>query len=200
MALVSEVRPRMTYADLEQLPDDGRRYELYDGEVRVVPSPIPWHQLVVDRFSDQLKAYRERFGGLLFMAPLDIVFSEFNTVQPDVVFFARGREQLINLRKTIRVAPDIAVEVLSPSTEAVDRGRKMQTFARFGVREYWIVDPDIESVELYHLSEAGYMLEQTASNTEFARSLVLPELTINVAALFAPIGGIEGPAKAGPLS
>jgi Uma2 family endonuclease len=64
----------MTYADLEQLPDDGRRYELYDGEVRVVPSPIPWHQLVADRFADQLKAYRDRFGGLLFMAPLDIVF------------------------------------------------------------------------------------------------------------------------------
>jgi Uma2 family endonuclease len=176
----------MTYADLEQLPDDGRRYELHDGEVWVVPSPIPWHQLVVDRFADQLKAYRERFGGLLFMAPLDIVFSQFNTAQPDVVFFVRDRERLIDLRKTIRVAPDLAVEVLSPSTEAMDRGKKMRMFARFGVREYWIVDPDSETVEVYYLSEGSYELVQAASTTQLAGSRILPELILNVGALFVP--------------
>lgn len=186
MALVRGVRPPMTYADLEQLPDDGRRYELYDGEVWVVPSPIPWHQLVVDRFADQLKAYRERFGGLLFMAPLDIVFSPFNTAQPDVVFFVRDRERLIDLRKTIRVAPDLAVEVLSPSTEAMDRGKKMRMFARFGVREYWIVDPDRETVEVYYLSEGSYELVQAASRTQLAESRILPELIVNVGALFVP--------------
>lgn len=187
MARARGERLRMTYADLEHLPDDGRRYELYDGEVRVVPSPIPWHQLVVDRVADQLKAYRERFGGLLFTAPLDIVFSELDTVQPDVVFFVREREHLINLRKTIRVAPDIAVEILSPSTEAVDRGKKMQTFARFGVREYWILDPDSEMVEVYHLHEGDYVLAQAASKTEFARSVVLSDFAVDVAALFVPI-------------
>lgn len=174
----------MTYADLEQMPEDGRRYELHDGEVWMVPSPIPLHQLVVHRFADRLKTYRDVFGGLLFMAPLDIVFSEFNAAQPDVVFFLRDREHLIDLRKVIRVPPDIAVEVLSPSTAAVDRGRKMRMFERFGVREYWMVDPDTERIEVYRLDRDRFVLAESASGAASAHSTVLPDFSVDAAALF----------------
>lgn len=188
MAPVRVVRPRVSFADLQQWPEDGRRYELYDGEVFVVPSPIPLHQLVVDRFADQLKAYRRMRGGLLFLSPIDIVFSEFDTAQPDIVFFEHSREHLIDLRKPIRVAPDLAVEVLSPSTAATDRGRKMQMFARYGVREYWLVDPDAKTIEVYWLADHAYVLAQSASDSETAQSTILQEFAVSVDALLEMSG------------
>lgn len=183
MAPVRVVRPRVSFADLQQWPEDGRRYELYDGEVFVVPSPIPLHQLIIHRFANRLKAYRRVHGGLVFFSPLDIVFSEFDTAQPDVVFFEHGREHLIDLRKPIRVAPDLAVEVLSPSTAATDRGKKMQMFARYGVREYWLVDPDARTLEIYWLAEDAYVLAQSASASETAHSTILQDFSVSVGAL-----------------
>ena len=174
----------MTYADLERMPDDGRRYELYDGEVSVVPSPIPLHQIVAHRLGDALDAYRQESGGLVFLAPLDVVFSESNTAQPDVLFFVRDRAHLIDLRKAIRVPPDLAIEVLSPGTEAVDRGRKMRMFARFGVREYWLVDLDAKRIEIYRLTDGRYVPAQEAAESDVAVSTILPAFSVAVAPLF----------------
>jgi Uma2 family endonuclease len=175
MPSVKLERPRVSFADLQQAPEDGRRYELYDGEVYVVPAPIPLHQIAVHRFADLLRTYAHANGGLVFLSPIDIVFSEFDVVEPDVVFFERGRESLIDLRKVIRVAPDVTVEVLSPSTARTDRGKKMQMFARYGVREYWLVDPDEPRVEVYWLADDVYALAQTASALETVRSTLLPD-------------------------
>ena len=174
----------MTYADLERMPDDGRRHELYDGEVWVVPSPVPLHQIVAHRLGNALDAYRQQAGGLVFLAPLDVVFSEFNAAQPDVLFFVRDRVRLIDLRKVIRVPPDLAMEVLSPGTEAVDRGRKMRMFARFGVREYWLVDLDAKRIEIYRLTDRGYVLAQDAAESDVAISTILPDFSVAVAPLF----------------
>jgi Uma2 family endonuclease len=132
---------RVTFAELQLWPDDGRRYELYGGEVIVVPMPLPRHQRVAMHVGDIFSAYERLIGGLVFCVPIDIVFSEHNVVQPDVVFFRKERRHVIDMMAATRAAPDLAVEVLSPSTEAHDRGRKMQLLARFGVPEYWIVDP-----------------------------------------------------------
>lgn len=79
------VRPRVSYADLERTPEDGRRYELYDGEVFVVPSPLPIHQMVVQAILQLLDRYTTTHGGLVLVAPLDIVLTEFDVVQPDLV-------------------------------------------------------------------------------------------------------------------
>lgn len=184
MALVKGFRHRMTYADLEQMPDDGRRYELYDGEARVVPSPIPLHQLLAHRLANQLEAYQQDHGGVVFLSPIDIVFSEFDCAQPDIVFFEQKRKHLIDLHKAIRVVPDLAVEVLSPGTAQIDRGKKLRMFAKFGVREYWLVDPDAKTVEVYRLTETKYVLAQRATELETATSTILPAFAVNVAALF----------------
>ena len=133
MPVVKGAQPRMSFTDLEQMPDDGRRRELYDGEVWVVPAPIPRHQVVVDNLKRILQRYSEDHGGLSFISPIDIVFSEYNVVQPDIVFFSQARRSLIDFDKVIRHPPDLAIEVLSPGTLANDRGRKMRMFARFGV-------------------------------------------------------------------
>jgi Uma2 family endonuclease len=138
---MEDVQPRVGYSDLLVMPDDGRRYEIHGGELVVVPSPLPIHQIAVVQIVARLHDYARRSGGLALAAPLDIVFDEHDVVQPDVVFFRAERRHLVQPRVVTRAAPDIAVEVLSPSTAAVDRGRKMDLFARYGVPEYWIADP-----------------------------------------------------------
>ena len=131
MGAVERVQPRVSFADLERAPEDGRRYELYDGEVYVVPAPIPRHQVVQHRFAEGLDAVRRAAWRLRGRLPIDIVFSEYDVLQPDVVFFGPSRAHLVDLDRAIRHAPDLCVEILSPSTEATDRGRKLQMFARY---------------------------------------------------------------------
>jgi Uma2 family endonuclease len=197
MAPVKLVRPRVSYADLQRAPEDGRRYELYDGEVFLVPAPIPLHQLVAHRFANLLQAYQTASGGLVFLAPIDVVFSDLDVLQPDVVFFRGGREKLIDLHAPIRAVPDLVVEVLSQSTATTDRGRKMQMFARYGVLEYWLVDPEGETVEIYSLVGGNYALAQTASGLDSACSTILPGLSFGVSALFGrePATNIFGPSR-----
>ena len=107
MGAVGKVRPRVSYADLERAPEDGRRYELYDGEVYVVPAPIPRHQRVQIRLVGWLDEYAESVGGFMACSPIDIVFSEYDVLQPDVVFFGPARAHLIDLDRAIRHAPDV---------------------------------------------------------------------------------------------
>ena len=184
MALVDRVvKPRVGYTDLLHQPEDGRRYEIYDGEVFVVPSPLPLHQIVADNVAQLLREYSEAQGGIAITSPLDIVFSEYNVLQPDVVFFSAGRRHLVKLREVIRGHPDLVVEVLSPSTEATDRGRKLQTFARFGVPEYWIIDSDAPSIEILKLEAGVYALAAKATGEGKALSATLPSLEVRLPAI-----------------
>ena len=184
MSPMKAVRPRVSYADLERTPEDGRRYELHDGEVFVVPAPLPWHQLVALAVADIVRGYARELGGFCVVSPIDIVFSEFDVLQPDVVYFSPERMHLVDIKRVIRHAPDLCVEVLSPSTAATDRGKKMQMFARYGVREYWIVDPASESIEVYELESAGYVLRLKASGLEPVSPPVLPGLSFPAGSLF----------------
>jgi Uma2 family endonuclease len=178
------VDPRVSFAELCQWPDDGRRYELYDGEVIMVPAPVPRHQLVVIRITGLLLDYAETSGGLALASPIDIAFSDHDVVQPDLVFFRRERRALIDMSQVIRVPPDLAVEALSRSTEARDRGRKMHLFARFGVPEYWIVDPVRNTLEIYGLEARDYALRATFGEHGRAQSPTLPGLTVDADRLF----------------
>ena len=184
MARVGATGPLVSYTDLQQIPDEGRRYELYDGEVWVVPSPLPLHQVVLDRFGDRLKAYRQAAGGLVFFSPLDVVFSEFSTAQPDIFFFTLDRAHLIDLRQVIRVAPDLAAEVLSPSTTSIDRGRKMKLYAQHGVREYWLIDPDLKRIEVCGLRDGMYAVVHVSTGAAAAVSGILPGFSVTADSLF----------------
>jgi Uma2 family endonuclease len=184
MTPMKAVRPRVSYADLERAPEDGRRYELYDGEVFVVPAPLPRHQVVQHRLMSLLDDYARDHGGFAVASPIDIVFSEYDVLQPDVVYFSPDRAHLVDLNRVIRHAPDLCVEVLSPSTAATDRGKKMQMFARYGVRKYWIVDPSAESIEIYELRSSGYELRTTATAADAVSSAILAGLTFSAGSLF----------------
>lgn len=184
MCPVKTVRPRVSYADLERAPEDGRRYELYDGEVFVVPAPLLRHQIVQHRLADMLYRHAVAQGGVAAGSPLDIVFSDYDVLQPDVVYFSPDRAHLLDLDRVIGHPPDLCVEVLSPSTAATDRGKKMQMFARYGVPEYWIVDPVAESIEIYELGAAGYDLTLTAKGTDAISPSATPGLTFTAGSLF----------------
>jgi Uma2 family endonuclease len=184
MAGVSAVDPRVSFAELCQWPDDGRRYELYDGEVIVVPAPIPRHQLVAIRIGRLLLEYAETSGSLALISPIDIAFTDHDVLQPDVVLFRRERRSQIDMMKVIRIAPDLAVEVVSPGTEARDRGRKRQMFARFGVGEYWIVDPVRNVLEIHELNERTYVLSATCGETARVDSPTLPGLSFDARRVF----------------
>jgi Uma2 family endonuclease len=176
MAGVKAAQPRVSYADLERWPEDGRRYELYDGEVFEIPSPILLHQFVLGRLHLALAPYVQKHGGMVLVAPLDVVLTDFDVVQPDVLLFTCERARLLDLRKVVHHAPDLAIEILSPSTSRNDRGRKMRLLARHRVKEYWLVDPDGVAIEVYRLSGVRFVLACTARADEPIKSTLLPEL------------------------
>ena len=177
---------RVTYAELLTWPDDGRRYELYDGEVVEVPSPVARHQRVALHVIDVLRGYEETTGGIRVPAPFDIVLSEHNVLQPDVVFFRRERRHLLSDWGPARVRPDLAVEVLSPSTQSRDRGRKMEILTRFGLPEYWIIDPAKNTIEIYALRDGVFVVALTADASQHVESPTLTGLAFAASHLFAP--------------
>ncbi len=185
MASMPTVQARVGYTDLVNMPEDGRRYEIHGGELVVVPSPLPRHQLAVQATFLLLHEHGRATGGIALVAPLDIVLDEFDVVQPDVVFFRAERRHLVQPDAVTRHPPDIAVEVLSPSTAAVDRGRKMRTFARYGVAEYWIVDPVRKQIEVHALENRAYRQAQTASAADdTVKSVLFPDLKFVAARVF----------------
>jgi Uma2 family endonuclease len=117
-------------------------------------------------------------------APLDIVFSDYNVVQPDVVYFGPESARSLDPKHVVRIPPDAAFEVLSPSTARNDRGRKRKLMARYGVPEYWILDPFAKTIELSRLSEAGYAAPLIVSEGRCASS-VIPGFEVDLADLFA---------------
>ena len=112
------------------------------------------------------------------------MFSEYHVLQPDVVYFRPARTHLLDLHSAIRHAPDLCVEILSPSTEATDRGRKLQMFARYGVPEYWMVDPVNETIEVHRLENGAYVLAQCASGDDEISSSVLPRTDLHARRIF----------------
>jgi len=139
---------------------------------------------VAFRLTEVLTEFADRTGGLALNSPLDIIFSDYDVIQPDVVFFQASRRHLVRLNTPIRHHPDIAVEVLSPSTRAIDRGRKMETFARYRVPEYWIVDPQDQRIEIHALRGDGYELAQVAGPADEVRSPPVPGLSFVPAQVF----------------
>jgi Uma2 family endonuclease len=189
MAPVVTARHNVTYAELSTWPDDGRRYELYDGEVSVVPAPLPRHQLALLELYHRLHAYASERGGVVIVSPIDIVFTETNVLQPDIVVFAGERRHHVELDAPIRVRPDVAVEVISPSTERNDRGRKLAAFQRFEVPEYWILDPAKERFELLKLRHGRYRRPRVYRRGEVFTSEVLVGFSCRLDELLHEVGG-----------
>ncbi len=150
----------------------------------VVPAPLPRHQISQQLVLEVLRRYAAQHDGFVVDSPIDIVFSDYDVLQPDVVFFRRERQHLIVLDAPIKHVPDLCVEVLSASTAATDRGRKMQMFARYGVPEDWIVDPGTRTIEVHHLVNAAYIVTAVARDRDVVISPTIDGLTFGAATVF----------------
>lgn len=136
-----------TVKDYMALPDDGQRHELLDGELVMTPSPRDIHQIVVGNVFSILRAHvRTHRLGHVRLAPLDVVLGSRSVCQPDVIFVSKGRRRIIT-PANMKGAPDLAVEVLSPSRERYDRIRKREIYAGAGIANFWLVDPEERTLE-----------------------------------------------------
>ena len=147
-------RTRWTYAEFARLPSEGStRYEVIHGELAVTPAPTGRHQLVVAHLVRILGTFvHDHTLGEVLPSPIDVLFGESDYFEPDVVFIRMDRTHLIGDRG-IEGPPDLVVEILSPSTAHRDRGIKLERYRHFGVPEYWIVDPDARTVEVWPLDQ-----------------------------------------------
>ena len=170
----------LTYEDYLKTPDD-ERWELLNGELLMAPSPNMSHQRVVMDLGTLLNTFMHESGvGVVYSAPADVVLSDTNVVQPDLLFVSREREQIIT-HANIQGAPDLAVEIRSPSTGERDRTVKRKLYAEHGVKEYWLVDPDAMTVTVlvlgeHDFEEAGvYSKGQTLTSPTLKGFIVNPD-------------------------
>ena len=177
-----EPRKLLTYEDFLAFPDDGVRREIISGEVFEIPSPAVRHQDLVLFVGAALYNHVDsRGGGRVFVAPLDVRLSEHDIVEPDVIFVADDRLEIIQ-EKYILGAPTLLVEVVSdPRT---DRVRKRDRYARAGVPTYWIVDPDGDRVEAYREAGGSYGKPAIFEPGDTLTMDALPGFAIEVARLF----------------
>jgi len=174
---------RFTYEDYVLLPDD-RRYEVIDGELYLTPAPTPYHQIVSRRIERLLEDHVDKAKlGIVIDAPCDVVLSQFDVLQPDIFFVSSGRLAVIG-EKYISDAPDLVVEVLSPGTRKRDRFIKAKRYARFGVREMWIVDPDKKTVGVHVGAGDAFRREALYAGDDVVRSPLLPGLEVPLARVF----------------
>ena len=178
------VQVKYTYQDLLTTPDDGNRYEIFEGELIMTLAPNKAHQYAVGNLYKILRDFVEdRQLGKVILAPFDVYFDEETTIQPDLIFVFKERLHIISEQK-VNGAPDVVIEIISESTESRDRGFKFKLYAKEGVKEYWIVDPTNKTIEVYELKETGLGLVGKFSNKEEVRSLYFAGLKFTVNQIF----------------
>ncbi len=162
----------LTYEDYAAIPNDGNRYEILEGELAVTPAPNLKHQTASGNLFFLLAQHiRAKDLGKLYHAPIDLILESTSVLQPDLLFVSQERQAILADRGIVG-APDLVVEILSPATSRTDRVTKAQIYARHKVPAYWIVDPELETVDVYLLNVDSYRLEVTLQGE--APSLVPP--------------------------
>ncbi len=173
----------LTYEDFLQLPDDGRRYEILDGVLYMSPSPRPIHQRILFTFAGLVDHHVVTHDlGEVFIAPVDVLLSEHDIVEPDLVFIAKANEHIVG-ETNIRGVPDLLAEVLSPSKPTYDTRDKLSVYARCGVPFYWWLDPDKRTLTELRLVNGVYSVVVELSANDLFRPVLFPGLEI-------PLNGI----------
>lgn len=178
---------KFTYEDYLLFPSDGNRHELIDGEHFMTPSPITKHQKISRNLLGALYMFTQRKKcGHLFAAPMDVVLSDFDVVQPDLLFITNNRASIIT-EKNIQGPPDLVIEILSESSRKTDEMIKRKLYERYRVSEYWIVDPELESVKIYRFSDKGYsrIAELSVETNDMLASPLLPDWQLPLSHIFA---------------
>jgi Uma2 family endonuclease len=180
---------RLTVQDLMLFPDDGKRHEIIDGVHYVTPSPVTRHQAILGRLHLSLGNFLadQPQLGRVFFAPFDVIFTRWDVVEPDLLVIA-GDQLDILTTKNVQGAPAIVVEILSPGTRKVDESIKRRLFERGGVREYWLIDPELDIVKVYRREADGSfprVAEFSREADDVLTSPVLPGWSLALGRLLA---------------
>ena len=167
-----------------ELPNDGKCYQIINGDLFVNPAPIPRHQRISKKLQMTLiRALEEEGKGEVYNAPIDVILGRHNIVQPDLLFIRTERLKIIG-PKNIVGPPDLIVEILSSSTRRTDVLVKSKTYAKFGVTFYWVVDPDLDRIEFFRLEGGRYVLSCVASSPEVIAPPDFPQVRISLQDVF----------------
>jgi len=174
----------LTVEDYRLLPDAGPRYQLIEGDLFMAPAPNRYHQEISGNIYLLLAKYLEKHPlGKLYTAPFDVYFDEINVHQPDLVFVSNKNRSVLTYAGA-EGAPDCLVEILSPKTAELDKKPKRRVFARCGVKELWIIDPDSKLVHIYFLQKNADLPVATHSEKDTFTSPHFPGLKIKGATIF----------------
>jgi len=179
---------KLTYDDFLLFPDDGQRHELIDGEHYVTPSPNLRHQRISGQLHLAIGLYlRAHPIGEVFYAPLDVVVSEFDVVEPDLLYVARERAAEVLIPQHVRGVPDLVVEIASKGTRKRDETIKRALYDRSGVREYWVVDPEIDVIRVYRRTGGDFErpLELRRDAGDALTTMLMPGLEIALTDIFS---------------
>lgn len=182
---IGEVGPYRA-VDYWKLPE-GEPVELIRGRLIMSPCPIPLHQIILLRLSRVLERAENKAGGLCLVAPMDVILSDNTILQPDLLYISKDRCSIVGER--VNGPPDLVIEILSPGTSRRDRTEKLDLYAKYGVAEYWIVDPTAQLFEFLILDETldqgRYAIMQPANDCY--QSSRLPEVEIDLAAFWKEV-------------
>ena len=178
---------KLTYDDFLLLPDDGKRHELIDGEHCVTPSPNRKHQAIAGNLNGLIWSYlQQQPVGRVFAAPFDVVFSDFDVVEPDLLFISRARQDDVLMPEHVRGAPDLVVEIGSPGTRKRDETIKRRLYERFAVSEYWIIDTELDIIKVYRRVDERHVLvaELSLEAGDLLTTPLLPGLEMALLRIF----------------
>jgi Uma2 family endonuclease len=187
MRCMTALDPRVSFAELRTWPDFGGdiRYELYEGEVIQLAGAVVRHELVVSALMERLVDYKRTHGGLVFGSGLGVALSEHNYFLPDLTWIGNDRLQRIeNIDDPLTFAPNLAIEVISRSTGVRDRGRKKEIFGKYGLTEYWLIEPVAKTLEIYTQNDGRLDLVGYYSGQDEVVSPTLPELRFTLDTIF----------------
>jgi Uma2 family endonuclease len=169
---------KLTYADYVRFPEDGLRHEIIDGEHYVTPSPATRHQRIVGNLYYLLRHHLEAHPlGEVFCAPFDALLSEFDIVVPDLLYLSRERARFLT-SKNLQGPPDLVIEILSPGTKSRDKRLKRDLYQRVGVREYWIVDPERDVVQVFRKNSGAFEAPVSFARTDVLTTSLLPDFEL----------------------
>jgi Uma2 family endonuclease len=182
----AKIEPLLTVADLDALPDDGNRYELFEGEIFVSRAPSLSHQRVLGNIYALIRDYLNQNPlGEILLTP-GVIFDDFNGAIPDAIFISNQRKREIISGERVKGAPELVIEIVSPGKENERRDRvvKRQVYGKHGVKEYWIADPQNKSLEIYRLKRHTLTLVETLMDEDEITSSVLLGFKCSVSGIF----------------
>ncbi|MCY4091831.1 MAG: Uma2 family endonuclease [Caldilineaceae bacterium] len=176
-------RQKLTYADYLAAPED-KRYELLDGELLMLPAPDELHQRTQAELGYNVMAFVKTRGlGRVYFSPTDVILSDVDVVQPDLLFVSNDRLDILTAAG-VQGAPDLVVEILSPGTAERDKGYKRALYAQHGINEYWLMETEAGTITVLLLEETGYEVVGTFGEGDILTSATLKEFSLELKEVF----------------